>query len=182
VGVGLVMAFAGSLLLVGTSVRQLLHADLRGPVALTIASMAWALGTVLMKRRPSPANPFANATVQMLGGGATLLLTGLLLGEATTVAPRPDGVVAFVYLVVIGSLAGFGAYAYALHYMSPTAMGTYAYINPVVAVILGRMLLGEPISSRVVAAMALMVGAAVLVQFGDRLARASGTQQVIEQT
>ncbi len=182
VGVGLVMAFAGSLLLVGTSVRQLLHADLRGPVALTVASMAWAMGTVLMKRRPSPANPFANATVQMLGGGAALLLTGLLLGEATTVAPRPDGVVAFVYLVLIGSLAGFGAYAYALHYMSPTAMGTYAYINPVVAVILGRVLLGEPISSRVIAAMALMIGAAVLVQFGDRLARASGTQQVVAQT
>ena len=138
VGVGLVMAFVGSLLLVGTNAAQILRADLRGPIALTIASMAWAMGTVLMKRRPSPANPFANATVQMIGGGATLLLAGLLLGEGTTASRRPrEGVVAFVYLIAFGSLAGFGAYAYALHYMSPTAMGTYAYVNPVVAVIIG---------------------------------------------
>jgi drug/metabolite transporter (DMT)-like permease len=182
VGVGLLMAFFGSVLLVGTNAAQIIHADLRGPIALTIASMAWAMGTVLMKRRPSPANPFANATVQMIGGGATLLLAGLLMGETTALAPTRDGVVAFVYLILFGSLAGFGAYAYALHYMSPTAMGTYAYVNPVVAVILGRILLGEPISPRVIAAMALMIGAAVLVQFGDRLARAPGSSRVVEQT
>jgi drug/metabolite transporter (DMT)-like permease len=183
VGVGLLMAFAGSVLLVGTSVTQLLHADLRGPIALTVASMAWAMGTVLMKRRPSPANPFANATVQMIGGGATLLFAGLLMGEAaTSVAPTREGIAAFVYLILFGSLAGFGAYAYALHYMSPTAMGTYAYVNPVVAVILGRLLLDEPISVRVILAMALMIGAAVLVQFGDRLARASGSERAIAPT
>ena len=182
VGLGLVMAFVGSVLLVGTNAAQILHADLRGPIALTIASMAWAMGTVLMKRRPSPANPFANATVQMVGGGAALLLAGLLLRETPGVTPSRESVVAFLYLIAFGSLAGFGAYAYALHYMSPTAMGTYAYVNPVVAVIFGRILLGEPISRRVIIAMALMIGAAVLVQFGDRLARAPGSQRVVEQT
>jgi drug/metabolite transporter (DMT)-like permease len=182
VGLGLMMAFVGSVLLVGTNAAQILHADLRGPIALTIASMAWAIGTVLMKRRPSPANPFANATVQMIGGGAALLLAGLLLRETPGVTPSRESVVAFLYLIAFGSLAGFGAYAYALHYMSPTAMGTYAYVNPVVAVIFGRILLGEPISRRVIIAMALMIGAAVLVQFGDRLARAPGSQRVVEQT
>ena len=121
VGVGLAMAFVGSVLLVGTNAAQILRADLRGPIALTIASMAWAMGTVLMKRRPSPANPFANATVQMMAGGAAQLLAGLLLGETPRVAPTTEGVAAFVYLIAFGSLAGFGAYAYALHYMSPTA-------------------------------------------------------------
>jgi drug/metabolite transporter (DMT)-like permease len=183
VGVGLLMAFAGSVLLVGTNVTQILHADLRGPIALTVASMAWAMGTVLMKRRPSPANPFANATVQMIGGGAALLVAGLLMGEASTaIAPTQEGIVAFVYLILFGSLAGFGAYAYALHYMSPTAMGTYAYVNPVVAIVLGRLLLHEPISARVIVAMALMIGAAVLVQFGDRLARAPGSERAIAST
>jgi drug/metabolite transporter (DMT)-like permease len=118
----------------------------------------------------------------MIGGGATLLVAGLLMGEPLGVSPTREGVVAFVYLIAFGSLAGFGAYAYALHYMSPTAMGTYAYVNPVVAVIFGRILLGEPISRRVIIAMALMIGAAVLVQFGDRLARAPGSQRVVEQT
>src|SRR5215207_8822529 len=93
VGVGLLMAFVGSLLLVGTNAAQIIHADLRGPIALTVASMAWAMGTVLMKRRPSPANPFANATVQMASGGASLLLAGLLLGETTTLAPTTEGLV-----------------------------------------------------------------------------------------
>jgi drug/metabolite transporter (DMT)-like permease len=153
-------------LLVGTSVTQLLHADLRGPIALTVASMAWALGTVLMKRRPSPANPFANATVQMLGGGATLLFTGLLMGEATTVAPTQQGIVAFVYLILFGSLAGFGAYAYALHYMSPTAMGTYAYVNPVVAVILGWIVLSEPLTPRTIVAAVVIVAAVALIVTG----------------
>jgi drug/metabolite transporter (DMT)-like permease len=163
VGVGLVMAFAGSVLLVGTNAAQILHADLRGPIALTVASMAWAMGTVLMKRRPSPASPFANATVQMAGGGATLLLAGLLLGETTSAAPTTEGVAAFLYLILVGSLAGFGAYAYALHYMSPTAMGTYAYVNPVVAVILGTAILNEPLDPRTLVAGAVIVGAVALI-------------------
>ena len=171
IGLGLLMGFAGSLLLVGATPAELLAADLRGPVSLTIASLAWALGTVLMKRRPSPANPFANATVQMLGGGAAMIVYGLLTGEAGRITITPDGMTAFVYLVIFGSLVGFGAYAYAIHHMSPTALGTYAYVNPVVAVLLGRMLLGEPISRRALIAMALMVGGAVVVQLGDRAAR-----------
>ena len=76
-----------------------------------------------------------------------------ITGLTTSVTPSREGVVAFLYLIAFGSLAGFGAYAYALHYMSPTAMGTYAYVNPVVAVIFGRILLGEPISRRVIIAM-----------------------------
>lgn len=171
IALGLSMGFAGSLLLVGATPAELVAADWRGPIALTLASLAWALGTVLMKRRPSPADPFANATVQMLGGGAAMIVAGLLFGEAGRVSYEPDGIVAFVYLIVFGSLVGFGAYAYALHHMSPTALGTYAYVNPVVAVLLGRALLGEAITRRAVVAMILMVGGAVVVQLGDRVAR-----------
>jgi drug/metabolite transporter (DMT)-like permease len=171
IGAGLALGFAGSLLLVGATPAELLHADLRGPVSLTIASLAWALGTVLMKRRPSPANPFANASVQMLGGGLAMIVAGLLAGEAGGITIQTDGMVAFVYLVIVGSLVGFGAYAYAIHHMSPTALGTYAYVNPVVAVLLGRMLLGEPITRRAIAAMILLIGGAVIVQLGDRAVR-----------
>jgi drug/metabolite transporter (DMT)-like permease len=173
IGFGLAMGFAGSLLLVGATPAELVRADLRGPVSLTLASLCWALGTVLMKRRPSPANPFANASVQMIGGGAAMVIAGLLAGEAGHVAFRQDTVTAFVYLVIFGSLVGFGAYAYAIHHMSPTALGTYAYVNPVVAVLLGRALLGEPITRRALIAMALMIGGAVVVQLGDRAARLS---------
>lgn len=171
IALGLAMGFVGSLLLVGATPAELVAADWRGPIALTLASLAWALGTVLMKRRPSPADPFANATVQMVGGGLAMIAAGLLFGEAGDVAYEPRGVIAFAYLVVFGSLVGFGAYAYALHHMSPTALGTYAYVNPVVAVLLGRALLGEAITRRAIVAMVLMVGGAVVVQLGDRVAR-----------
>jgi drug/metabolite transporter (DMT)-like permease len=175
IALGLAMGFVGSLLLVGATPAELIAADWRGPIALTLASLAWALGTVLMKRRPSPADPFANATVQMAGGGAAMVAAGLLSGEAGRVGYEPTGVIAFVYLVVFGSLVGFGAYAYALHHMSPTALGTYAYVNPVVAVLLGRALLGEAITRRAIVAMVLMVGGAVVVQLGDRVARLPDT-------
>lgn len=181
IAAGLAMGFFGSLLLVGATPAELLHADWRGPVALTIASLGWALGTVLMKRRPSPASPFANATVQMIAGGLALTVAGLALGETTHVTLQTRGVVAFTYLVFVGSLVGFGSYAYALHHMSATALGTYAYVNPVVAVLLGRLFLGEPISRRMIAAMGLMIGGAILVQFGDRLARSAADTRVPEQ-
>jgi len=182
IAAGLAMGILGSLLLVGATPAELLHADWRGPVALLIGSAGWALGTVLMKRRPSPASPFANATIQMIAGGLALTAAGLLLGESTRVALQTRGVVAFTYLVFVGSLVGFGSYAYALHHMSATALGTYAYVNPVVAVLLGRLFLGEPISRRMLAAMALMIGGAILVQFGDRLARsAAANARVPEQ-
>jgi drug/metabolite transporter (DMT)-like permease len=109
----------------------------------------------------------------MIGGGCAMLVAGLWSGEATHVVLTSRGLWAFAYLVTVGSLVGFGAYAYALHHMSPTALGTYAYVNPVVAVLLGRLLLDEPITKRTLIAMALMIGGAVVVQFGDRVARAS---------
>jgi drug/metabolite transporter (DMT)-like permease len=179
---GLALGFLGSLLLVGATPAELVRADLRGPIALTIASLAWALGTVLMKRRPSPASPFANASIQMLAGGAAMTIAGLSFGELSRVTFETSGLVAFAYLILIGSLVGFGAYAYALHHMSPTALGTYAYVNPVVAVLLGRLLLGEAISRRTIVAMILMIGGAAVVQFGDRVARtASGSDGLPEQ-
>ena len=98
-------------------------------------------------------------------------IAGLFSGEAGRIAIETSGMIAFVYLVIFGSLVGFGAYAYAIHHMSPTALGTYAYVNPVVAVLLGRMILGEPITRRAIVAMVLMIGGAVIVQLGDRAAR-----------
>jgi drug/metabolite transporter (DMT)-like permease len=176
---GLVLGFLGSLLLVGATPAELVRADLRGPIALTIASLAWALGTVLMKRRPSPASPFANASVQMLAGGVAMTLAGFGFGEVGRVTLEANGVLAFVYLILVGSLVGFGAYAYAIQHMSPTALGTYAYVNPVVAVLLGRVLLGETISRRMVVAMILMIGGAAIVQLGDGLARAAGANDSV---
>lgn len=171
---GLVLGFAGALLLVGTSLHELVGADLRGPVMLTIASMSWGLGTVLMKRRRTAASPFTVAAMQMTTGGAALVLAGLLAGEWPRFHVDATGALALGYLIVAGSIVGFGAYLYALRHMSPTALGTYAYVNPVVAVLLGWLVGHEAVTGRMLVAMALMLGAAALIQFGDQLPRLRG--------
>jgi drug/metabolite transporter (DMT)-like permease len=166
---GLALGFLGTLLLVGRSVQELLSVDLRGPLALTAASISWGLGTVLMKRRDTRASPFTVAAMQMFVGGAVLVLLGLMGGEAPRFHLDAAGAGALAYLIVAGSVVGFGAYAYALRHMSPTALGTYAYVNPVVAVLMGWGLGNEAVTGRMLVAMALMLGAAALIQFGDRL-------------
>ncbi|HEX5633945.1 MAG TPA: EamA family transporter [Gemmatimonadales bacterium] len=173
---GLVAGTAGALLLVGASPRELLGADLRGPLVLTLASMAWAVGTVLMKRRRTGASPFTVAALQMLAGGGALTLAGLATGEAAAFHLTRTGAGALVYLVLAGSLVGFGAYAYALRHMSAPALGTYAYANPVVAVLLGWLFLAEPITGRMLVAMALMLGAAAIIQFGGGMPRLGATR------
>ena len=168
---GLVIGSLGAVLLVGTSLRDLLSSDLRGPAMLTLASMSWGLGTVLMKRRRTDASPFTVAAMQMTTGGAVLVLLGLVKGELPGFHLDPIGAGSLAYLIVAGSIVGFGAYVYALRHMSPTALGTYAYVNPVVAVALGWLLGHEAVTGRMLLAMVLMVGAAALIQFGDRLTR-----------
>jgi drug/metabolite transporter (DMT)-like permease len=172
----LALGMVGAVLLAGRTPRELLGADLRGPVVLTLASMGWAVGTVLMKRRRTGASPFTVAALQMLAGGGTLVAMGLAAGEAPAFHLSRTGLGVLAYLVLAGSLVGFGAYAYALRRMSAPALGTYAYANPAVAVLLGWLFLAEPVTGRMLLAMALMLGAAALIQFGDRLPFAGGAR------
>jgi drug/metabolite transporter (DMT)-like permease len=121
--------------------------------------------------RRTAASPFTVAAMQMATGGAALVLLGLVKGELPAFRLDATGAAALAYLIVAGSIVGFGAYVYALRHMSATALGTYAYVNPVVAVALGWLLGHEALTPRMLLAMALMLGAAALIQFGDRLAR-----------
>ncbi len=164
VGVGLALGFLGSALLAGVTPGELMNADLAGPVALTLASASWALGTVYSKRNPTDTSPYIASAVQMLAGGAVITLLGLLLGEADQWRWSRSGTGALAYLVVFGSIVGFTAYAYALRHASATVVGTYAYVNPVVAVLLGWLILHETVTPRTIAAMALILGAVLMIQ------------------
>ncbi len=168
VGVGLALGFLGSALLAGVTPGELLSSDLKGPIALTLASASWALGTVYLKRHRTEATPFSGAAVQMLSGGAVITLLGLALGEAGAWRPTPEGMGALAYLVVFGSIVGYTAYGYALRHSSPTIVGTYAYVNPVVAVLLGWLILHEAVTLRTFAAMGLILGAVLMIQLAPR--------------
>jgi len=168
---GLLFGFLGTVLLVGTSPAEIFAADKRGPLALTFASASWSLGTVYAKRHPTKASPYMGAAFQMIVGGGAVALVGTMLGEWASWHLSTRGIGAIVYLVIFGSILGYSAYSYALRHASATIVGTYAYVNPVIAVLLGWLLLHEPISSRTFIAMGMILVAVVWIQFSHRLRR-----------
>lgn len=169
---GLLLGFLGTLLLVGASPAEILRADLRGPLALTFATLSWSIGSVYAKRHATESSPYMSAAVQMLVGGAAVTLLGSALGEWTAWHLSPRGLGAIAYLVVFGSILGYSAYAYALRHASATIVGTYAYVNPVIAVLLGWLLLQEPVTGRTFLAMAMILGAVLWIQLSHKLGRA----------
>jgi drug/metabolite transporter (DMT)-like permease len=171
---GLLLGFLGTLLLVGASPAEILAADKRGPIALTIASASWSLGTVYAKRHPTRASPYMGAAFQMIVGGTAVALVGTLLGEWASWHLSSRGIGAIAYLVIFGSVLGYSAYSYALRHASATIVGTYAYVNPVIAVLLGWLLLHEPVGPRTFVAMGMILVAVVWIQFSHKLRRADG--------
>ena len=171
---GLLLGFLGTLLLVGATPAEILAADKRGPIALTIASASWSLGSVYAKRHPTKASPYMGAAFQMIVGGAAVALIGTLLGEWPSWHLSTRGIGAIAYLVVFGSVLGYSAYSYALRHASATIVGTYAYVNPVIAVLLGWLLLREPVGSRTFIAMAMTLGAVIWIQLTHKLRRSEG--------
>src|SRR5690242_8119768 len=171
---GLILGFLGTTLLVGASPAEILRADLRGPIALTCASASWSIGSVYGKRHKTETSPYVGAAIQMLAGGTATALVGTLLGEWSRWHLTGRGVGALSYLVVFGSIIGYSAYTYALRNASPTIVGTYAYVNPVIAVLLGWLILSEPVTPRTFLAMALTVGAVVWIQLTLKHRRTAG--------
>src|SRR5207253_2842467 len=143
-------------------------------IALTCASASWSLGSVYGKRHKTATSPYVGAALQMLAGGGAVVLLGTALGEWSRWHLTAKGAGAVVYLVVFGSILGYSAYTYALRHASPTIVGTYAYVNPVIAVLLGWLILREPVTARTFVAMALIVGAVVWIQFSHKLAVPKG--------
>lgn len=161
---GLLLGLLGTAVLTGATPRALLTADLRGPIALIVASGAWAFGSVYLKRKHLATSFTTALAIQMLAGGAALLAVGFLRGERHLWHPTAQGLAALAYLIVFGAIVGFTAYGYALRHASATVVGTYAYLNPVVAVLLGWAILGEPLSARKLVAMAVILTAVVWIQ------------------
>ena len=161
---GLLGGLLGALVLTGITPHQLVSADLKGPLALLGASASWAFGSVLLKRRPTRASALSAAAIEMVVGGLGMLLLSLLRHEPLFQPQSRTVLLALAYLVTFGSIVGYVAYAYALNHAPPTVVGTYAYINPIIAVLLGALLLGEELSARKFLGMAVIVAAVLWVR------------------
>jgi drug/metabolite transporter (DMT)-like permease len=159
---GLVLGFSGIILL---NLENGLHANPIGAIALLIAPMSWAFGSILSQRLPMPKGIMSSAA-QMLTGGCMLFVVGLGSGERMTSFPAPRPLLAMAFLVIGGSLIAFSAYGYLLRRVRPALATSYAYVNPVVAVGLGAALAGERITLVEVLAMLTILSGVVLVSMG----------------
>jgi len=165
----LVVGIGGVAVLVSRSLSQSFGEapiDRAGAVALVIAAISWSIASALTRKLPLPASKVMSSGAQMLAGGILLALTAALLGEFRGFnihAVSHGAWFALAYLIVAGSIVGFTAYVWLIHHESPTKVGTYAYVNPVVAVIVGYFLGGETVGPRTLLGTLLVLVSVVVI-------------------
>jgi drug/metabolite transporter (DMT)-like permease len=160
---GLLLGFGGvAYLIMGDAATAAV--DLKGLIVLVLASVFWAAGSVHSKAIKFKGHIFANIGTQMLAGGIGLLFTSLVKGEFSELHFTQNSVLALGYLIIFGSFVGYSSYIYILQKWSAAKAGTYAYVNPIVAILLGALLLGEPITPSVVISMIIVIIGIALVQ------------------
>lgn len=164
---GLLLGFAGLGLLVGPKeLGGSARINPTGVAILLVASFAWACGSLYSKHGQMPSSPLLGATMQSLTGGITLWIVGWVSGEVHSLhlaAVSTRSWVAVGYLIFFGSMMGFSAYIYLLKHSTATRVATYAFVNPLVALFLGWLLLGESITLRTLLAAAVILAAVLLV-------------------
>ena len=151
--IGLGIGFLGVLWLnAGSS----LTASPVGLVALLVASLAWSFGSIWSRGRDLP-SPFMASAAQMLCGGVAMCIVGAAIGERFHGLPSAHALAAFAYLIVFGSIVGFSAYIWLLHHVRPALAGSYAYVNPAIAVALGAWLAHERFGAHELVAMGVIL-------------------------
>lgn len=167
---GLVVGFLGIVLLVWPEIRvgESGRMFLQGVVACQIACFGWAAGSIYARKRghaeAKEENVLATAAFEMLFGGIVLLIAGILHREAAQLAFSTRSTGALLYLILFGAIGGFTAYAYALKHMPVASVSLYAYVNPIIAVVLGTLVLKEPFNVRMAIAAAVVLGGMFLVR------------------
>lgn len=170
--VGLGIGFVGVLWLnAGSS----LLANPKGLIALLIAPIAWAYGSIWSRERDLP-SPFMSAAGQMICGGLMMLVIGFALGEHFDGMPSTKAILSVVYLLIFGSIIGFTAYVWLLHHVRPALAGSYAYVNPVIAVGLGAWLAAERFTAHDLGAMVVILSGVIAIT----LAKARKNKPVAE--
>jgi drug/metabolite transporter (DMT)-like permease len=164
--IGLVLGFAGIVILVwpdlavgGVGARGVLF----GAISVQIACLGWAIGSSYTRRHVMPKDVLGSAALQMIFGGVFMLAAGTVLGEWTDLSFTVRTTSALVYLTVAGAVIAFAAYSYALQHLDMAIVSLYSYVNPVIAVALGTLLLGEPFHVRMIVAAAIIVLGIIVV-------------------
>lgn len=174
---GLAIGLAGIVLLVAPGrLGGGERVDPMGAAALLTAALSWSIGSLYARRAPLPSSTLTAVSMEMIGGGCLLWITGLLLHEGSRLdlaAVSTKSALSLVYLIVFGSLVGFSAYVWLLKVTTPARVSTYAYVNPIVAVLLGTLFAGEALTLRIgLAAVSIVAAVALIIRHGGEGAKA----------
>ena len=164
---GLVLGLVGMVVLIDPArLADSGHVDLVGAAAIVGGTIAWAAGSMYSRTAELPARPLLGTAMQMFTGGMLLLVLSPLSGELASFHPSEisdTSLIALVYLIVFGSLIAFTSYIWLLKAVAPSRVATYAYVNPVIAVLLGWLLAGEEMNTRIAVAAAIIVAGVALI-------------------
>lgn len=175
--VGLGLGTVGLLILIGPAFLSVSEEPLEPlpVIALVMACLCWTIGSLYSRYSKNAADPFTGSAAQMLCGGLWLLIVSVLLGEVQNFSPGMvsfESIYAWLYLVVAGSLIAFPIFVWLMKHGSPTVVSTYAYVNPVVAVILGWWIMNERIDARIFSASAAIVAGVALISYSKHSLKA----------
>jgi drug/metabolite transporter (DMT)-like permease len=164
-GIGMALGFAGVVLLVSPGISGKWSINfLLGALAIQVGGICWQLGSAHGKYNLAHVPPMASAALQMLFGGTIVTIAGFAIGEASRFSLTPRTFAALAYLTIFGSIIAYSAYVFALANLRTTVTSLYAYVNPVVAVFLGWLVLSEPLTGKAIMAMIVILAGVALVQ------------------
>lgn len=167
---GLIVGLGGIILIFGEHIEEFADPDYtKGIIAVVFANLCWAIGSIYVKKKNQNANPFLSAGFQMLFGGLFTIPLSLTFDNYNAVNFSPEVIYSLVYMILIGSMAAYACYAYAMKKLPMTIVSLYAYINPIVAVILGWLVLSEKLNVRVSIAIVLTVAGIYMINKGYQL-------------
>lgn len=168
--IGLVLGLVGIVMIFGEHVAEFSNTQYIIGIILTFgAVLAWAGGSIWIKKRNTDSNPFVNAGIQMLFGGIWCFPLSFMFDDLSNVTWTSEAVWSLIYLIIFGSLIAYASYSYALRKLPMTIVSMYAYINPLVAVLLGWIVLNEKLNAQIIIAFLLTVAGIYIVNKGYQL-------------
>jgi drug/metabolite transporter (DMT)-like permease len=167
---GLLLGLSGIVLIFGGDLQSLFDPKFfTGVIGLMIAVIGWSAGTLYSKYKKVSVHPLMSASVQMMIAGVCLTVLGILLGEVSSFNITQKSMMAFIYLVIFGSLIGYASYIYAIAHLPVSLVSTYAYVNPIIALFLGWFVLDEKITVEIFIGAAIILVGVGLVKRGTSI-------------
>jgi drug/metabolite transporter (DMT)-like permease len=165
---GLIIGSLGVGLIFGGDLKYIFETKyLIGVLSILGAVVSWSLGSVYSKYKKVSVHPLMSASVQMLIVGSLQIILGAVLGEFTGLHFTDSGLLSLAYLIVFGSIFGYGSYIYAIEHLPLSLVSTYAYVNPIIALVLGWIFLNEQLSVFTLLAAVVIIVGVVLVKIGS---------------